>query len=295
MHEERVPNPSRWTQFAALGRSSPSGMRWSARTRRKAATTSSPSAGAPSVLAHQVDLARGLAEGAVLEHVDPRRQGHRGPAGVRGEVDEEQRGAVAHQQPRPVVVRRPVSAQERRRRRRGRCRWRASARGSSPRERLVGSLASPSGWLVSPAHTPCSLTASQVPPESSSRPPRTRGGPSSSTVIGVVGRSRTSSRLAPTIRGSPGTSCDATTRRHTVRAPYRGPGGTALPVGASRVQAPRRVASYRSGMRTRVVTLAAAAGSRPWSLLPALPASAKGLSQSQHQGPDEQHQPARRS
>ena len=39
MHDDRVPNVSRWTQLAAFGRSSPSGFRWSARMRRKASTT----------------------------------------------------------------------------------------------------------------------------------------------------------------------------------------------------------------------------------------------------------------
>ena len=58
-HEDRVPNPSRWTQFAALGRSSPSGMRWSARTRRKAATTASPSAGVPSASRTRSTLGEG--------------------------------------------------------------------------------------------------------------------------------------------------------------------------------------------------------------------------------------------
>ena len=43
MQDERVPNVSRCTQLVVFGRSSPSGLRWSARTRRKASATSSPS------------------------------------------------------------------------------------------------------------------------------------------------------------------------------------------------------------------------------------------------------------
>ena len=41
------PKDSRCTQLAAFGRSSPSGIRWSTRTRRKASTTSSPRVGRP--------------------------------------------------------------------------------------------------------------------------------------------------------------------------------------------------------------------------------------------------------
>src|SRR5829696_10066037 len=49
--------------------------------------------------------------------------------------------------------------------------WAASARGSSPRDRLAASGPSRSGRFVSPAITPTSLVANQVPPPTSSRPP----------------------------------------------------------------------------------------------------------------------------
>ena len=236
MHDDRVPNVSRWTQFAALGRSSSSGSLWSTRTRRNAATTSSALGRAAQSLPHEVDLARGLPERPVLQHVDPRRERHAGRIGQPGEVDEVEgacgrpRAATTRCSPRAGMP--PGSSSTAA----AAVSWRASASGSSPRDRFEGSLASPSGWLVSPAQTPCSLTASHVPPESSSRPPRTLGGPSSRTVMGIAGLSRTSSRLAPTIRGSSGTSCVATTRRHT-GSPYRGT-GAAPDHGRGRVHPP---------------------------------------------------------
>ena len=93
MHDDRVPNVSRWTQLAAFGRTSPSGFRWSVRMRRKACSTWSPSdvGVLSSACAHQIDLRRGLAEGPVFEHVDPRGQLERQPVARAGEVDEEQR------------------------------------------------------------------------------------------------------------------------------------------------------------------------------------------------------------
>ena len=119
------------------------------------------------------------------------------------------------EQPGSVVVRRPVVGEEvldATARRRG-CAVRAS--GSSPRVRREGSRPASRGWLVSPAKTPHSLTASQVPPDCSSRPPSTRGPSSLSTVMGTAGRSRNSSRLAPMRRGVSGKRRNATTSRHT--------------------------------------------------------------------------------
>src|SRR5215203_1157424 len=93
--------------------------------------------------------------------------------------------------------------------------WPASARGSSPRDRLAASGPSRSGRFVSPATTPTSLVANQVPPPTSSRPPRMAGPPTpSSRVIGIAGRARRSSRLAATISGIPGTTPLITIKRH---------------------------------------------------------------------------------
>ena len=107
---------------------------------------------------------------------------------------------------------------------------RASARGSSPRERFAASGPSRSGRLVSPATTPASLVASHVPPPTSSRPPRIAGPPSapSRRVIGMVGRARRWSRLAATISGIPGTTPLTTINRHitgSVRAGRQRSGG----------------------------------------------------------------------
>src|SRR5436190_17367878 len=88
----------------------------------------------------------------------------------------------------------------------------ANVIGSSPRERLSGSLVA--GRLVSPATTPASFTASHVPPASSSRPPTMRGLASRKTAIGVAGRSNSSSRLAPTTNGKSRCVCVSTISRH---------------------------------------------------------------------------------
>ncbi len=113
MHEERVPKASRCTQFAALGRSSPSGIRWSASTRRKAAPPRRRRR------ERRAPRARGRPW--------PRaRRGHGSPArgcpaaGRRRAVPPEvpvkstkqSEVAVAHQQPRAVVVLRPAGAEE---------------------------------------------------------------------------------------------------------------------------------------------------------------------------------------
>src|SRR5207302_1315514 len=58
--------------------------------------------------------------------------------------------------------------------------------------------------------------ASHVPPASSSRPPRTRGADARRTVIGTAGRSKRSSRLAPTTKGRSSRTCARTISRHTV-------------------------------------------------------------------------------
>ena len=61
-HDERVPNPSRCTQFAALGRSSPSGVRWSASARRKALDDARhPMIGSPSVARTRSTFSEGSA------------------------------------------------------------------------------------------------------------------------------------------------------------------------------------------------------------------------------------------
>src|SRR4051794_3483612 len=98
--------------------------------------------------------------------------------------------------------------------------YRARASGSSPRERFAVSGPSRSGRLVSPATTPASLLASHVPPPTSSRPPRmVRLVPAPSRrVMGTVGRARRSSRLAATIKGSPGTTPLITINRHIGRS-----------------------------------------------------------------------------
>ena len=62
---------------------------------------------------HQVDLGGCLAEGAVLEHVDPGWQGDSGAVVRAREVDEEQLVTVADEEPRPVVVLWAVHRQER--------------------------------------------------------------------------------------------------------------------------------------------------------------------------------------
>ena len=210
-----------------------------------------------------------------------------------GEVDEEERGPVAHEQPRAVVVRRPVRRAGTRRRPPRAVPWRARARGSSPRERLDGSLASPSGWFVSPAHTPCSLTASQVPPESSSRPPRIRGGPA--VEHGDRGRGPLEDLVAVGARrcsGSPATSRDATTRRHTRCSPYRAPGRPPIPASDRRCTPQWRVQGlpfahanpYRAPWPPPSV----------WGCLLAAPGFA-GVGQvdlaPQPEGADQQHQP----
>ena len=82
--------------------------------------------------------------------------------------------------------------------------------------------------------------------------------------MAVAGRSRTSSRLAPTIRGSPGTSRDATTRRHTTcTLPRSRSAGPSRPGGACTPGDPS--AGYRSAMRTRLVTVTVALGLGPCS------------------------------
>ena len=105
-----------------------------------------------------------LAESTVLEHVDPWRQGDRHPprpAPVKSTKNSEV--AVPDQEPRAVVVGRAERSRSASTASAA-VAWRASSSGSSPRDRFDGSLASPKGWLVSPAHTPYSLTASHVPP-----------------------------------------------------------------------------------------------------------------------------------
>ena len=104
MHDDRVPYPSRCTQLAAFGRSSPSGIRWSVRMRRNCWTNSSPSVRRSERRSDQIDLGRGLAEGAVLQHVDPGRQGDRRAVVGACEIDEEQLVAVTDEEPRTVVV-----------------------------------------------------------------------------------------------------------------------------------------------------------------------------------------------
>ena len=81
----------------------------------------------------------------------------------------------------------------------------------------MGSRPAVAGWLVSPATTPDSLTASQVPPASSSLPPRILGPAAWSTVMATAGRSSNSSRLAATIRGDSGWSRETVTSRHIAR------------------------------------------------------------------------------
>ena len=96
----------------------------------------------------------------------------------------------------------------------------ATISGSSPRDRLVRSRPPGEGRLVKPTTTPCSLTASQVPPARSSRPPSTLGLESRSTLIECAGRSSRSSRLAATISGCAPPGCQENTRRHIgVRVP----------------------------------------------------------------------------
>ena len=144
------------------------------------------------------------------------KRGGPGRAAARaGEVDEPQRGPVARPAASSRCSPRAGTSATRASTAAAAVAWRARARGRSPRERLDGSLASPRGWLVRPAQTPCSLTASQVPPDCSSRPPRMRGPDGARTVTGVAGRSISSSRLAPTMSGSSGTTREAMTRRHT--------------------------------------------------------------------------------
>ena len=113
MHDDRVPNVSRCTQLAAFGRSSPSGLRWSARTRRKASATSSPSAGVAERLPHEVDLAARARRGPGSPARGSPVAGPPQPSPGAGEVDEEEGPAVPDEQPRAVVVGRPVTRQER--------------------------------------------------------------------------------------------------------------------------------------------------------------------------------------
>ena len=63
------------------------------------------------LLANQVHLARGLADRPILQHVEPRREGDRGPGSRAGEVHEEQFGTVPDEEPRTVVVRRATRRQ----------------------------------------------------------------------------------------------------------------------------------------------------------------------------------------
>ena len=72
MHEERVPNPSRWTQFAAFGPLVTLGDAVVGQDAPEGGDHRVAVDGCAERLSHQVDLARGLPEGAVLQHVDPR-------------------------------------------------------------------------------------------------------------------------------------------------------------------------------------------------------------------------------
>ena len=185
MHDDRVPNVSRWTQFAALGRSSPSGSLWSTRTRRNAATTSSAARpGGPEPAARGRPCARARPRARFSSTWIP--GGSAMPAGSANPVKstKKRERAVPHEQPRPVVVLGPVGRPGARRPRRPPSRGGPARAAAHPVTASRGPWRPPAVGWSSPAQTPCSLTASQVPPESSSRPPRTLGGPSSRTVIG---------------------------------------------------------------------------------------------------------------
>jgi len=146
----------------------------------------------------------------------------------------------------------------------------ASSNGSSPRDRRDGSLASPkAGWSGRRRRRARSRRATCHP---TPRPgPHHARGPWSSTVTAVDGRLRTSSRLAPTIRGSPSTTRDATTSRHTLcTLPSARPGHApaarrrtpSLPTKGYRAgpmtDVGRRVASPGRRLRPRFEDLAAA-------------------------------------
>ena len=224
---------SRCTQLAAFGRSSPSGMRWSASTRRKASDHVVADGRWPRARPHQVDLGRGLAQRRFSSTWIPGGRATASPCAGPGEVDEPQRRAVADQQPASRCSRPGwTMPQERPTASRG-----ASAAGRAPGAARPASASSgpwrlPGAGWSDPAQTPCSLTASQVPPESSSRPPRIRGGPCfEHRDRASTGRSRTSSRLAPTISGSPGDDARRNHQEAHDGSPYRAPRRTVLAPG----------------------------------------------------------------
>ena len=213
--------------------------------------------GAAEHRAHQVDL-RAMGRRASGSPGREHPVAGRRPGGPAREVDEEERAPVADEQPRAVVVRRVERAEHRGDRVGCRLVCGRSATGSSPRDRLDGSLSSPSGWFVSPAQTPCSLTASQVPP--GARPDRRepavvpRRAPSPpwkdgrGTRRGWRRRSGVPRRRAAKRR--PGDTWDAHPTERRMAAP-RGPPSSVRPRPSAH---PTQDCGYRSDMRTRGVS-----------------------------------------